>query len=946
MSSKEQTNTQNTGVISSIFRGWFSGRSWLRAVVITAVILSVLIFFLPSLLKTVLNSAAPWGMEKAGLTDTVFEIKHFSWRRFETGNITFRSEDQNAEVSLKKLSWHFSPFSLIKGDAGTLTIKSLHVKAEVSAANTTEVSEDSRESSDPATLTDAKTLFSYIPFERAEIEQFSLIHPQINLQGKLFINKRMIQLKQKAETPWLTSALNMQLNIKDTGELSLGATPESDDAPVFLLQGEWKARSENKGFELNLQQTTDLQRLLSLIKSGDDKPKLKADTAIQAWRLSLELPPVLDFSQLLAQNIKGNGELQFIASDFTLYPSAKATEALIEQADLNISISTLITSESDTAAFRLIAETLHLNGIARLKDIPPLTLKTFADQPVTVECRIDECHWTGKITQKINAKQLSASLGMALSGEMQNQRITGQQQISGNVDQKNPLWPSAEITFTGTTELTTDISSQEWTLSLPKGIHGTFIYPDIPTGQLLPLKWSLLSAWKTEGIASRITESTPVTGNISGIEWKDGKKASQLKHLKITDVDFECDFDWLVLQYEQNQKDRNRLLELPLECNWGMITQPGKWEKWPLPAMSMSGNLNLTYPTLRTEIGLKGLNQKLDLTLNAQHRFADKKQTLSKGSAQLYLNNLKLDWQDLGLSEMESLTEVNLLDGALSAQGWMHWEQYQEDVFDDESVVWRWQPDVMLRVDDVAGSFRDTTTWEDVDFQMALRRPFYGQYRIDTQASALQVNTGIAIENILARSTTTIEPDFSKALVVVNEVHTDVLGGQIKVPLIRFDTSEKVNAFGIEVNGISMEELAKLEANAGVNATGKLDGVLPIVLLPEGPQIPAGTLYARAPGGVIQYRGSAADTLRKSDQTVGLAIQLLDDFRYDQLETHVNYEPDGALKLGLQFQGHNPGFFDGQATHLNLNLDYNLLDLLESLRISNDIVETLEKKYQ
>ena len=41
-----------------------------------------------------------------------------------------------------------------------------------------------------------------------------------------------------------------------------------------------------------------------------------------------------------------------------------------------------------------------------------------------------------------------------------------------------------------------------------------------------------------------------------------------------------------------------------------------------------------------------------------------------------------------------------------------------------------------------------------------------------------------------------------------------------------------------------------------------------------------------------------------------------------------------------------PDFFDGQKTHLNVNLDYNLLDLLESLRIANDVIEKVEQKYK
>ena len=252
----------------------------------------------------------------------------------------------------------------------------------------------------------------------------------------------------------------------------------------------------------------------------------------------------------------------------------------------------------------------------------------------------------------------------------------------------------------------------------------------------------------------------------------------------------------------------------------------------------------------------------------------------------------------------------------------------------------------MLRVDDLAGIYNNTTAWDDVDFQMAIRRPFYQSFKVVSQISANSINPGINVSNILARSTTTIEPDFSKALIVIEEMHSDVLGGRVKVPLIRFDTSQEINAFGIEIEGLQVSQLAELEAKSSISATGTLDGVLPIILLPEGPQVPAGSLYARAPGGVINYNNDVSSALKGSDPSVGLVMQALEDFHYDKLQTNVTYQPNGELRLGLQFQGKNPEFFDGQATHLNLNLDYNLLDLLESLRISNDIVQKLENKYQ
>jgi len=109
---------------------------------------------------------------------------------------------------------------------------------------------------------------------------------------------------------------------------------------------------------------------------------------------------------------------------------------------------------------------------------------------------------------------------------------------------------------------------------------------------------------------------------------------------------------------------------------------------------------------------------------------------------------------------------------------------------------------------------------------------------------------------------------------------------------------------------------------------------------------PGGNLFARDPGGVIKYQDESADALAQADQSVGMAMKLLQNFQYDQLQSGVLYQPDGKLNLALQFEGKNPDFFGGQATHLNVNLEYNLLDLLESLRVANDVIEKVESKYK
>ncbi|HUH57985.1 MAG TPA: YdbH domain-containing protein, partial [Pseudomonadales bacterium] len=125
-----------------------------------------------------------------------------------------------------------------------------------------------------------------------------------------------------------------------------------------------------------------------------------------------------------------------------------------------------------------------------------------------------------------------------------------------------------------------------------------------------------------------------------------------------------------------------------------------------------------------------------------------------------------------------------------------------------------------------------------------------------------------------------------------------------------------------------------------------LDGLLPINLTPEGPQVPAGSLFARDPGGNVRYQNQTADALAQSGQSMNMAMQLLNDFNYNKLQIGVSYEPSGLSVLDLQFQGRNPDFFNGKPTHLNVNLEYNLLNLLESLRIADDIINRLEDKYQ
>jgi hypothetical protein len=950
-------------------------KSWLKALLISVVILAGCIFYLPTLAKQGINSLLPWAMEQADLEQGSANISQLTWRKLHIDNIQFLLPTQNSQIDLDHIHVSFSPWELISGKIKTVVVESArieilplnlgHIKDNDKNSNQhlvnsaqSDIAKDTINEGDALALTSLKTIFDQLPLDSLEIKQFKLIHPQGIIDTHIALNKQQLSINNTIAASSLSQTLKHQFTLNNQGDVSSLIFVEKNTTPIFNLQANWQvAADQSKGVTLKLQQSADIQSWLALIEQQKQTQKLKAAVAIQAWNLELNLPRNIESQYQLLSQLEATGLLQIKVDDFNLFDPVKK-ENIIENAQLAINLQTNIDNQREEQ-FQFSIDTFDLAG--EINAIAPIDLeiKQSLKKAISLTCAFklesSQCQWQGQLIQQLNGEQLKHQTDLTLTGQFNNNNIgspkkfISQQILSLSTQQENPLWPKlanesqGEIVIQGQQ----NNNNWHWQLSLPHGLHSQSQYletllTDKPEAQLSAVHWQLLPDWLIEGIDGEVTRAKDFSIVVDQLNWQHKKESLQLENAQVN-----CNLDWLKLQYSPQLRSQQALSQLPLACHWQIKNKASQWNQWPVPSLLFKGEMDLSSIDLKqaklsASMSLSGLANSLDLTLLAQHNFNG----LQQGSAQLYLNNLKLDWQKMGLIKMADLTQAQLLDGSISAQGWIQWQQYQEDIFDDTSIAWRWQPDLMLRIDDMSGIYQELTTWEDIDVQLAIRRPFYTDFRIDSQISALSINPGINIANVLARSTATIPADFSQALIVIEEVHTDVLGGRINVPLIRFDTRQAVNAFGIEIEGIEVEQIAALEAGSGITATGKLDGILPIILLPEGPQVPAGSLYARAPGGIVQFRGATADSLKKSDPSVGLAMQVLNDFRYDKLQNNVTYHPNGELTLGLQFQGYNPTFFDGQATHFNLNLDYNLLDLLESLRISNDIVQKLENKYQ
>ncbi|MDQ6976235.1 MAG: YdbH domain-containing protein [Mariprofundaceae bacterium] len=185
----------------------------------------------------------------------------------------------------------------------------------------------------------------------------------------------------------------------------------------------------------------------------------------------------------------------------------------------------------------------------------------------------------------------------------------------------------------------------------------------------------------------------------------------------------------------------------------------------------------------------------------------------------------------------------------------------------------------------------------------------------------------------------------------IERLDFNILGGNVSVSNVDFDTAKlddkKGNPFTIRVKNISLAELLALEQQQGITATGILDGYFPSNIRRAGFFVRQGRLAARPPGGVLQYAAKAnMRSMTAKSLGLKLAFQVLDHFNYHQLDADVNYYADGRLLLGLHIKGKNPAYDKGRPIEFNINVEENLLTLLKSLSMADEISDQIERRVQ
>ncbi len=287
-----------------------------------------------------------------------------------------------------------------------------------------------------------------------------------------------------------------------------------------------------------------------------------------------------------------------------------------------------------------------------------------------------------------------------------------------------------------------------------------------------------------------------------------------------------------------------------------------------------------------------------------------------------------------------SLRSLDFSQGQVTMQGtYSKTSDRKNNVTQHHNVNWQGQNIVGLYDDLVFEELSTTGSIEGLPGYTAIK----SSAPIAVSIKTLRVGTNIEDINWIGQIYTS-QPNFDSLVVQTTEFNARMFKGDLAL-IEPFDYSlAGGNAVAtLKAKAWQLGELVALQKQP-IQAQGILDGNLDLILSKEGLAIPEGTLFARPPGGTIRYPLSQTQSIIASSPELDLAMRMLDNFNYKALSSTISLTTRGELHIGLNLNGRNPAEYNGRNVEFNINVDQNVLPLLESLRLSDQVIKHIEKK--
>ncbi|MCX2982953.1 hypothetical protein EYC98_18990 [Halieaceae bacterium IMCC14734] len=287
-------------------------------------------------------------------------------------------------------------------------------------------------------------------------------------------------------------------------------------------------------------------------------------------------------------------------------------------------------------------------------------------------------------------------------------------------------------------------------------------------------------------------------------------------------------------------------------------------------------------------------------------------------------------WREL----MGSAPRLVLAEGALSLHS---------DLLSEGFSAPQWQHQSTLEIANLTG------TWDDYLFENGtLSAAWSGWENPKTNAPVRlaidRLNLGIELNQVTAQLSLPGNPELALTRIRLESFSADVFSGRVIMPEpSEWNLGAERNALRLRAENLQLSEIVALQQNQDISAGGVLEGEIPLQFSAGRFTIGNGYLQALAPGGSIRYAlDESSKALAETSEQLRLALDLLNDFHYQVLASTVDLDQNGQLRLGLSLTGSNPSYENGRQVNFNINLEQNLDPLLQSLRLSDSLLQKLE----
>lgn len=251
-----------------------------------------------------------------------------------------------------------------------------------------------------------------------------------------------------------------------------------------------------------------------------------------------------------------------------------------------------------------------------------------------------------------------------------------------------------------------------------------------------------------------------------------------------------------------------------------------------------------------------------------------------------------------------------------------------------------------LQLQDIAGVY-DTILFEGVTTKANLATSDSSLKITTDEIKVNQVNKGFVIGPMVASGN--YEAGFQNLLsgkLTLKKLTGTLMDGSVSTPAQVFDFSRASQNMIVSLKQINLTTLLQQHPGTELSGSGRLSGDIPIEVSSKGVRVIKGVVAAEAPGGQLKYQSARAAELAKTQPSMKLLVEALNDFHYSVLSSGVSYDENGKLLLSVRLEGKNPKLEKGRPINLNVNLEEDLPALLASMQLSSKVTDIVKKRLQ